>query len=267
MDGLSLRPVRIALLAALALAGVVAPAAAQMPIQAPPAPVGSESTDAVTAPPAPAEAALAEPPLPPAPSPPPATPDGTDASVASRAPAKAALLTERAVAPELAAREEEDDGNDLGPRRTWYGWQTLSVDGASLGLALVSSAIYSSRGSSNDASAALGLAAGLGFSFGSGIVHFVHRNPGRGFASFGLRLGMPIAGAIVGAAVTSGCDGYLCEKDGTGIGALIGAGGAVALDAALFAYDDRKPVPREATLSPLFVLTPGRALLGVGGVL
>jgi hypothetical protein len=119
------------------------------------------------------------------------------------------------------------------------------------------------------ASDALATTALLGYGFGAGIVHFVHGNTGRGFASFGVRLGMPLAGAIVGAGLDSGCNSYLCEADGAAIGLLLGMGGAIAIDAAVFAYDD--PVPQtdrhRFSLMPLVQLGRERALFGVSGEL
>jgi hypothetical protein len=109
----------------------------------------------------------------------------------------------------------------------------------------------------------------LGYEFGPGIVHFVHRNPGRGFASFGVRLGMPLAGAFLGASLFSNCDGYNCEQDGAGAGFLLGMAGAIAIDAAVFAYDDRRAPPTHVgpRLVPLASLRPGRAWVGFGGEL
>jgi hypothetical protein len=159
--------------------------------------------------------------------------------------------------------ESDEPGPTLGSRRHWYGWQTLTVDGASFTLLMLAGA-DGGRSSDEMATAAL-----LGYGFGAGIVHFAHGNPGRGFASFGVRLGMPLAGAIVGAGLDSGCNSYLCEKNGAAIGLLLGMGGAIAIDAAVFAYDD--PVPHadrhQLSLMPVVQLGRERALLGVSGQL
>lgn len=162
--------------------------------------------------------------------------------------------------------DDDDDVPAVGPRRTWYGWQTLIVDGASLSSVLLGASLERSSGSGGGALVGAGL---LGYEFGPGIVHFVHRNPGRGFASFGVRLGMPLAGAFLGASLFSNCDGYQCEGDGAGAGFLLGMVGAIAIDAAVFAYDDqRSRAPRAGPrLLPLASLRPGHAWLGIGGEL
>lgn len=177
------------------------------------------------------------------------------------------MLTER---PAELEDDEPDAsyGQELGPRRTWYGWQTLTADGASLALILLAGSLAGSSRGDDDGASNVALLGALSYTITPGVIHFVHRNPGRGFASFGVRLGLPIAGAMVGAAAASGCNEYLCEGQGAAIGGLLGIGGAIAIDAAVFAYDDRKP--RDAARSswaPLLLLSKNRALLGVGGAL
>jgi hypothetical protein len=165
------------------------------------------------------------------------------------------------------AYDDDADLAALAPKRTWYGWQTLLVDGASLSAVLLGAEL-DSRDSGLDGGVvtALGL---LGYELGPGIVHFVHRNPGRGFASFGIRLGMPLAGAFLGASLGSNCDGHHCEEVGAAVGLLLGMAGAIVIDSALFAYDDRRSRATRATFRfvPLASLQPGRAWLGLGGEL
>jgi hypothetical protein len=161
--------------------------------------------------------------------------------------------------------DDDDELPALVPRRTWYGWQTLLVDGVALSAVLLGAGL-DRAGNDGGVVTAFGL---LGYELGPGIVHFVHRNPGRGFASFGVRLGMPLAGAFLGASFSSNCDGYRCEEDGAAAGFLLGMAGAIAIDAAVFAYDDRRPRAQRAALGlvPLASLQPGRAWIGFGGEL
>jgi hypothetical protein len=66
--------------------------------------------------------------------------------------------------------------------------------------------------------------------------------------------------------LASGCDDNLCEAGGAGAGILIGMGAAIAIDAAVFAYDDaRRSSGRRQGLVPLVSLAPHQAWLGVGG--
>lgn len=270
MVGLSLRPLRFALHIALAAAGLSTPARAQLPIHAPADPEPSAlpppaRAEAVPAPPA--AAPVVPPPAAPAVEPAAGLPPAPSAPVGtSPAPAKAELLTHQSAAPDDEETGDETTG-ELGPRRKWYGWQTLVVDGASFG-AILMSASANRRGLGDEAASGLVLVGLLGYGLGPGVVHFLHHNTGRGFASFGLRLGMPIAGAIVGAAAASGCNRFLCEADGAAVGLLAGVGGAIAIDAVLLAYEDLRPTrPTLGSLTPLFVVAPGRAVVGVGGTL
>jgi hypothetical protein len=195
----------------------------------------------------------------------PAPPSGT-ARPAEPTPAKTDHLAVPGVQP--APAPLDDDVVDVveRPRRKWYGWQTLTADGASM-LLLIAGAVAAENdtlGDSGDTMVTMGL---VGYEFAPGIVHFAHGNPGRGFASFGMRLGMPIAGAFLGAATSSGCDGFECEASGAALGLLLGMGGAIAIDAAIFAYDDpeRTHQGREGRLVPLVAVAPRAAWLGLAG--
>ncbi len=272
---LSQRLVCLALLASTAsLFGYVGRASAQLPItrQEPePAPVAPEPAPAAPEP-APVTPAPSSP-LPPAPAAPPGVSAPPAAPGASApAPAKTEVITEPAARRDAEARTDQeadtDEADELSSRPQWYGWQTLIVDGASLTSLVLGASLdrYAGGGSvARDSATWMGL---LGYEFGPGIVHFVHRNPGRGFASFGLRLGMPLAGAFLGASLASGCNANLCEAGGAGIGALLGMGGAMAIDAAVFAYDDAKRSSgRRVGFLPLVSVTPRQAWVGIGGQL
>jgi hypothetical protein len=256
---------------------------AQLPATPPtiveePAPVGPWPSDGLAPPSSPPPTTAIPPPTPstppalgdapaPAPAPPPAgdatrTAAPTAPSTApAPTPAKASHLTAR---PALEDFDEDDDANELEaePRRRWYGWQTLIADGASTLLLL------SSAAGDDEASETLVTMGLVGYEFAPGIVHFAHGNTGRGFGSFGLRLGMPLAGAFVGASAASGCDGFLCEAGGAAIGALVGMAGAIAIDAAVFAYDYPHPKrDAQGALRPLVLVSPRTAWLGFGGQL
>ena len=211
----------------------------------------------------------AEPASPSAPAP--ATPAGSAAPLATAppAPAKADRLKEPPVTQAEAAVDDEVQLDDEGsstesPRRTWYGWQTLTADGISTFLVLTAAGLAESD---DDTAGTLVWASLAGYEFAPGIVHFAHGNPGRGFASFGIRLGMPLAGAFVGAAAASGCDGYECEAVGAGVGFLLGMGGAIAIDAAVLAYDSPDSSRQVARVLPLVSVAPGHAYVGLAGEL
>jgi hypothetical protein len=180
-------------------------------------------------------------------------------------PAKAAVITARR--PGGGAVDEESDDVEVGEqsRPRWYGWQTLIADGSSLAALLLSAPLdEADAGDAGGTLAAFGL---LGYELAPGILHFVHRNPGRGFASMGIRLGMPLAGAILGATLASNCNSNRCEEGGAVLGILLGMGGAIAIDAAVFAYADPKHPDRRFALRPMVSVTPRGGWVGLGGSL
>jgi hypothetical protein len=239
--------------------GLSSPAAAQIPFTPTPATAANLPApipDAATASEAGAPAALpaGTPPLP---------------SAAQPAPAKADQLKEPPVTAVEAAVDDdaeldEEGSSTEGPRRTWYGWQTLTADGISTLLFITGASLAGRRDETGESLAWASLA---GYEFAPGILHFVHKNPGRGFASFGIRLGMPLAGAFLGAAAASGCSGYECEAGGAGAGFLLGMGGAIAIDAAVLAYDYPESSRRAVRVLPVVSIAAGRAFVGLTGEL
>lgn len=262
MIGLSVRPSFAVLAGHLLLA---ASAHAQLPVWQPPAdstPDAELAPSPSTQPPSPdavptteTEAAAPAP----APTPEPSLPESR------KAPAKTEIIT----LPGPARHEDSEalEGeSSLHPRRRWYGWQTLVSDGAATLCFITAGTLGSAdHERASQALAWLGL---LGYEFAPGIVHFAHGHPGRGFASMGVRFGMPLAGAFVGASAASGCNGYECEAGGAALGLLAGMGGAIAMDAAVFAYDaagSGTPAAPVAGLTPLVLVTPGRTWFGLWG--
>ena len=117
---------------------------------------------------------------------------------------------------------------DAEPVTRWYGWQTLLVDAGDVPLFFVLGPIP--------------------YLLGGPIVHFAHRQPGKGFGSLGLRVALPLALGGFGYAVSDdhcakGLTDWqvLCDSPavrGAEIGALIGGVGAIVLDAAFLANED-----------------------------
>ena len=163
-------------------------------------------------------------------------------------------------APAAAAPAPPDDERNTEPR--WYGWQTLLVDGATVGLGFATQSpgiVYAA------------------FLAGGPIVHFAHGNVGKGLGSLALRFLVPGTLGLVGFAVDSANNPckpgeYLCLSGlgGLVVGAMTGYVVAVAVDAAVLAHDR---VPREAPAAstglvwqPMLGVTRGGATGGVGGV-
>lgn len=271
MFGLSLRLSRVGLLAAVLL-GHAAEVQAQVPLWRPAPPPEPEAAEPEAAhPPTESKQPDASRPAPerlgtlPAPAWVPSAVAPGAGGGAPPPPAKALRIAQQSrLDTELDDHDDEPAGPQSPSERSWYGWQTLTADGISLAVLLASGL----SGGSDRVEGLLGSSALLGYGFAPGVIHFAHRNPGRGLASFGVRLGMPLVGAFVGATLASGCDGFLCEASGAGVGALLGIGGAIAIDAAVFAYEDARPttssIPR---LRPLFSVTRERAWIGMSGAL
>jgi hypothetical protein len=108
--------------------------------------------------------------------------------------------------------------------------------------------------------------------FGGPIVHWAHGHVGRGFASmFGLRLGLPVAGALLGLGI-----GYGARNPSLGavLGASVGALTGWIVDIAVIAYDEPAVNVRASRtpsrITPYAVYAPfdsqrGAVLVGLQG--
>lgn len=100
---------------------------------------------------------------------------------------------------------------------------------------------------------------------GGPLVHLVHGNTGRAFASLGLRGGLALGGAALGAAL---CDpnpyavGVDCVGEAT-VGGIVGYGAAAILDATVLAHQTREAKP--STWSPQVAIARGGVRVGLGG--
>jgi hypothetical protein len=103
--------------------------------------------------------------------------------------------------------------------RRWYGWQTLIVDGISIGATAIGLGIDNPP---------LYVTGGLASFLGPAITHWAHGNIGYGFLSMGMRM----AGGLI--AMFSKGSAFLY------VGAAVEVG-AVVLDAAVFGFDDVVP--------------------------
>jgi hypothetical protein len=155
--------------------------------------------------------------------------------------------------PDASARDSDE-------QETWYGWQTLAVDGTSLALAIGGGV------SRQDLVTGFGVA---GLFVGAPIVHFAHGRVGAGFASAGLRVGLPIVAALIGFAAEDCHGGDFCGLGGLAIGVLVGGASAIALDAAVLAREDvkRDPGPiQRLGISPVVDPQKRMAAVTVSGV-
>ncbi len=104
----------------------------------------------------------------------------------------------------------------------WYGWQTLLADGAGI---LVSAT----------AETPAGFVAGSFIA--PPIIHLAHGRPLAALESGSLRLGLPLAGGLVGAGIMSNSNEEYAVLSGVAIGATLGYLTAVVVDAAVLSYE------------------------------
>ena len=161
-----------------------------------------------------------------------------------------------AIAIALAATEAVAQA---GPADDGYGSSILVADAATLGVFGLAVLTSSNKPQGTDSrSVGLGSLAALGYVFGGPGVHWWHGRQSRGFGSLGLRLGSPLAGALLGAPIgaalyheTPGCG---CQLIGAIDGALIGGGVGVLVamitDAAWLGHDSppASDAPRAAVM-------------------
>jgi len=200
--------------------------------------------DAPPAPPAPAA-------TPPAPAATPPAPAAESAPAPALAAPASPAAAPPALEPALAAPEEESIHPLPETPSRWYGWQTLATDGGAV--VLIAASLVTIDGSRDTASEALAWGAFGAYALGAPVVHFAHSNPGRGLGSVAMRIGGPIVLGLVGSELED-CGnggGDFCGLGGALLGATAGIIGAVAVDAAVFAYDDQ---PESSASAPRFRL-------------
>ena len=141
------------------------------------------------------------------------------------------------------------------PNEHWYGWELGIADGGSLAIIATGFGLAISndgdRNASDDAAFTIVQVGLAGYLALAPVLHVVHGRPVlRVLGSVGLRIGLPLAGAALGAAAMSGCNssdswGTSCQAAGAGAGMLLGIVGAMAIDAAL-AFEPPNPRARPA---------------------
>jgi hypothetical protein len=151
------------------------------------------------------------------------------------------------------------------PRKVWYGWQTLVVDGAGL--------LVAALAASNESDGMAGVAS-LNYAVGAPIVHAAHGEGIRALASVGLRTALPGAIGLLAYGLN---DGSGSSQDSAVVGGIVlGAIGAIALDAGVLAYEEhcgcerdakatKKSVAKSFTITPSVAPRAGGATLGVVG--
>jgi hypothetical protein len=108
---------------------------------------------------------------------------------------------EQPVAPQRAGAER--------PRTSWYGWQTAGSDVGVIGLWIAAYLVDEAKSGATswqtyDAAVNVLVWSGVAvYALGAPAIHLAHGNGRKALGSFGLRAGLPIAGAIAGALIGS----------------------------------------------------------------
>lgn len=125
---------------------------------------------------------------------------------------------------------------------TWYGWEILLADGASL-------ALLTTKG----APALLGL---VGYVLAGPAIHFANNDRVTALIDLGLRVGAPLVGGELAAANDPCLHGASCDAPGpTLFGVIAGMGAAAITDWAFLSWHVR----------PVVSSTRGAALLSLSG--
>lgn len=141
----------------------------------------------------------------------------------------------------------EPDRPSPGSTTRWYGYQTLLVDAASVGVMLAGA---------SDKRIGPASAIGLGaFALGAPIVHAAHGHPGKAALDLGLRVVVPVG---IGATLAATCsrsqapgdDGSSCNMASFAVGVLIGVPIAILVDSTTLARETVPTGPRVA-IAPL----------------
>ena len=99
----------------------------------------------------------------------------------------------------------------------WYGWQTLSLDAASLTVGVIG---VNNMGEARSTGILMGSIGLTGYTLGAPVVHWSHGQPGKAAASLGLRIGAPlIAVGLLSATSAARCpvaaeqdDAHYCQE-------------------------------------------------------
>ena len=151
-----------------------------------------------------------------------------------------------------------------------YGWQTLAFDGAALAMGLLETTSSSLR--------FLGPAAVGTYLAAAPVVHLHHGHLDRAAGSLGLRVGMPLLGAFIGAGMAGANSGPntiesgVSSMAGAAIGMTVGIAGASLLDAFFLAREEKVEViePRTGMVqswSPTVGVGPHGGAIGIQGTL
>jgi hypothetical protein len=149
----------------------------------------------------------------------------------------------------------------------FYGWINILVGELSVGVVLGVAGLASLGDGGGSEVGLVGALPLLGYTFGGPIVHAVK---GESFAkslgAFGILLGTPPVGALVGYAASDGCTSNGCRGNAAAWGAVTGAAIAPLVDGLALGWGGRRGDARAGVfVAPEIRPTAGGATLGLVG--
>jgi hypothetical protein len=156
-----------------------------------------------------------------------------------------------------------------GAERQWYGWQTLLIDGVSLGSMPLE--VGSSSFASTPTASYLFVGSMSGYLLGPPLVHALHGSWARAATDLALRAGAVALGGLVGSAMPElapSCDPVRAScltvntNGGVVVFALAGAMIASTIDASFLGWEAH---PREASRGPSLMVVPTAEVTPTGG--
>jgi hypothetical protein len=152
-------------------------------------------------------------------------------------------------------------------RTEFYGWINILVGelgvGSAIGIAALSS--LSAGGGGRDAGevAALG---GAVYLFGGPVVHTVKDDFPKALGAFGLLVGLPVTGALIGYGASSGCSADDCRGEAAVWGGVTGAVLAPLVDGLALGWKSERSERASApAVMPFAMPVAGGATAGIAG--
>jgi len=151
-------------------------------------------------------------------------------------------------------------------RTEFYGWINMLVGelglGSAVGIAALSSLGANGGGSDAGGAAALG---GAAYLFGGPIVHAVKGDFTKSLGAFGLLVGLPVTGALIGYGASSGCESNDCGVEAAVWGGVTGAALAPIVDGLVLGWESGRSEHALPAVMPYATPIAGGASMGLVG--
>jgi hypothetical protein len=149
----------------------------------------------------------------------------------------------------------------------FYGWINILVGELSVGAVLGIAGLASLGDGGGSEAGTVGALPLLAYTFGGPIVHAVKGEDfAKSLGAFGILLGTPPAGALVGFTASDGCTSNGCRAEAAAWGAVVGAAVAPLVDGLALGWREGRGSRHAGSfVSPELRPVPGGATLGLVG--